>query len=361
MDVDSIISQAREILPGAFANQPELPVRIEASEIEAAELLPRSPREDRNRDLDVQLPQFPLPENSGQFSETDREDAVEAAAAHRELGLEVFASYGSFHRTPIRGKWGIFYRVEGIRRLALLVMRNLGVDGNEARRLAFNLLRAHERFHFRFDLGALYDELILGKPLYNRYSKEVYAKTLCTSDCFEESLANRALVLFRHRDLSVSRRALNDFVNDFCRNSPPGYRDYDRDSADMKERLLGQLRSGKIHERVVSPEREWLANFTHRRCPEYSVTTFKLPAGRFLRVKSLGAIWTIHPYDPDPWPSKPHAHNYDDKQKLDLASGKIFSLPGRNVIGKLRRTDLAFFRDELIRRKPDLELPPLAA
>jgi hypothetical protein len=259
VDVDSIISDARQILPEAFANQSESPAPIDASEIDAAELLPRRPREDRNPELDVPLPQFPLPENSGQFSEGDREDAVEAAATHRELGLEIFASYVSFHTTPINGKWGIFYRLEGIRRLALLLMRDLGVGRNEARRLAFSLLRAHERFHFRFDLSALYDELILQKPLYNAYSKEVYRKAICTSDCVEESLANRALVFFRHRGLSVSHRALDHVVSDFCRNSPPGYRDYDRDPVDMKERLLGQLRSGKIHERVVGPEREWLA------------------------------------------------------------------------------------------------------
>jgi hypothetical protein len=361
VDVDSIISEAREILPGAFANQPEHPDRIEASEIEVAEPLPRRQRGDRNRDLDVQLPQLPLPENSGQFSETDREDAVEAAAAHRELGLEIFASYVSFHTTPVNGKWGIFYRLEGIRRLALLVMRDLGVDRNEASDLAFSLLRAHERFHYRFDLGALYDKLILRKPLYNFYSKEVYSSAICTSDCFEESLANRALVLFRHRGLSVSRRALNHFVIDFCRNSPPGYRDYDRDPVEMKERLLGQLRSGKIHERVVSPEREWLANFTHRRCPEYFVPMFKSPAGRFVRLKRGGHIWIIHRNDPDPWPSKPHAHDYEQRQKLDLASGKIFSLPGRNVIEKLRRKDLELLRVDLSRQQPDLELPPLVA
>jgi hypothetical protein len=89
--------------------------------------------------------------------------------------------------------------------------------------------------------------------------------------------------------------------------------------------------------------------------------TFTSPAGRFVRIKSLGHIWIIHRDDPDPWPSKPHAHDYEQKQKLDLASGQIFSLPGRNVIGKLRRKDLVFLRDELSRRQPGLELPPLPA
>jgi hypothetical protein len=129
----------------------------------------------------------------------------------------------------------------------------------------------------------------------------------------------------------------------------------------MKERLLGQLRSGKIHERVVGPQREWLANVTLRQCPEYFVITSRFPAGRFLKVKFDGHIWIIHQNDPDPWPSKPHAHDYDEKQKLDLGSGNIFSLPGRNLVQKLRAKDLRLLRDELRHRHPDVELPPLAA
>jgi hypothetical protein len=361
VSLESIISDARQILPAAFTNSSsESPGRTE-SEIEAAELLVRRPREDRRRDLDVRLPQFLLPDDSDHFSEADREDAVEAEAAHRELGLDVFAFYVSFHTTPAGGKWGIFYRTEGIRRLALLLMRDVRASCTEAESLAFNLLRAHERFHFRFDLGALYDELILKMPLYNTYSKEVYRNTICTSDCFEESLANHTLVRFRHRNTSVSHRALDRFVRDFCMNSPPGYRDYDRDPVEMKERLLGQLRNGKIHERVVGPEREWLANFTHQRCPEYFVTPFRVPAGRFVRIKLRGHIWVVHHNDPDPWPSKPHAHDYEQRQKLDLGSGQIFSLPERKLIEKLRMKELVLLRDELSRQQPSLELPALAA
>src|SRR5262249_13852886 len=149
---------------------------------------------------------------------------------HRELGFEIFAFYISFHTTRPGGKWGIFYRQQGIRRLALLITRDVGIGSFAAEHLAFNLLRAHERFHFRFDLGALYDELVLKMPLYNVYSMRVYKKAFFTTDCFEESLANRALVLSRHRGMRMpSRGVFNKFVRDFCTNSPPGYSDYDRD------------------------------------------------------------------------------------------------------------------------------------
>jgi hypothetical protein len=361
VDIDSIISDAQQILPSAFTNQsPEIFDRIPPAEIADAQLLTRRPREDRNRSSDVVLP-FRLPEILDQFSEVDREDAVEAEAIHRELGFDIFATYVSFHTTGPGGRWGIFYRSEGIRRLSLLLMRNVGVGPVEAERVAFNLLRAHERFHFRFDLGALYDELVLKTPLYNAYSKEVYQKIFRTADCFEESLANRALILFRNRDVQPQHRdALDQFVRHFCKNSPPGYRDYDRNPTEMKECLLGQLRSGKINVRLSGPQQEWLANFTRRECPEYLVISSRFATGRFLRIKSGGRIWIIHRSDLDPWPSKPHAHDYERRQKLDLRSGDIFSLPGRNQVEKLRRKDFLFLREQLGRQHPDLELPPLS-
>ena len=382
MSVDSIISAARQILPGAFVNQStKTQDPINSSEIDAAE--PAIPRPPQDSELDAEpfeIPpppepflaamvegndfqplQFPLPGNRDQFSEADREDCVEAEAAHRELGFEVFAFYVSFHAAQAEGRWGIFYRREGIRRLGLLLMRDVGVDCTEARRLAFNLLWAHERFHFRFDLGALYDELLLKTPLYNAYSKQVYGKAICTSDCFEESLANRALILFRHQNTQVSYTALDQFVRDFCGNSPPGYRDHARNPAEMKQRLLGQLRTGRIDGRVTGPEPEWLASLTRWRCPEYFITTSKFPTGRFVKIKFGGHIWTVHLSDQDPWPSKPHAHDYERRQKLSLRSGEVFSLPGRNLVQKLRPKELIFVRDELSRRLPSLELPPLAA
>jgi hypothetical protein len=70
----------------------------------------------------------------------------------------------------------------------------------EAARLAIGIVRAHELFHFRFDVYALYNELILQKPLYNEYSQCVYRAVYCTADCFEETLANRSC-----RNLSARR------------------------------------------------------------------------------------------------------------------------------------------------------------
>src|SRR5262249_27259926 len=160
---------------------------------ETAEPLIFRTHQDRNRGVEILRELRPLPETAGEFSEVNSEEAVETEATHRELGFEIFACYVSFHRTGVAGKWGIFYRSEGIRRLALLLMRDVGVDSTEAAFLAFSLLQAHERFHFRFDLGALHDELVLKVPLFNSYFTRVYQKAVFTAQCFEESLANRAL------------------------------------------------------------------------------------------------------------------------------------------------------------------------
>lgn len=41
-------------------------------------------------------------------------------------------------------------------------------------------------------------------------------------------------------------------------------------------------------------------------------------------VKSRGEKWVLHKYDADPFPSNPHAHNFDQNLKLDLSNGGLF-------------------------------------
>jgi len=40
--------------------------------------------------------------------------------------------------------------------------------------------------------------------------------------------------------------------------------------------------------------------------------------------KAKGLIWIINKYDPDPFPSNPHAHQLDNNIKLDLSNGKCY-------------------------------------
>lgn len=48
-----------------------------------------------------------------------------------------------------------------------------------------------------------------------------------------------------------------------------------------------------------------------------------------VKVKAAGAVWYIHRYDADPFPSNPHAHNAEQNVKLDLSNGKCY---GRKLI-----------------------------
>lgn len=42
------------------------------------------------------------------------------------------------------------------------------------------------------------------------------------------------------------------------------------------------------------------------------------------RIKAGGEVWVIHQNDIDPFPSSPHAHNYDSNLKLDLSNGLLY-------------------------------------
>jgi hypothetical protein len=80
----------------------------------------------------------------------------------------------TFHKPTPDGLWGIFYFDHRVRQFAEIVRREFHLKHVEAARLAIDIVRAHELFHFRFDVYALYNELILQKPLYNEYSQRVY-------------------------------------------------------------------------------------------------------------------------------------------------------------------------------------------
>lgn len=73
-------------------------------------------------------------------------------------------------------------------------------------------------------------------------------------------------------------------------------------------------------------------------------------------VKSGGVIWVLHKSDADPFPSKPHAHNFEHGLKLDLSDGGLYR--------KRERTDSISYKQLLeIRRLFELrgfEMPVLA-
>jgi hypothetical protein len=72
-----------------------------------------------------------------------------------------------------------------------------------------------------------------------------------------------------------------------------------------------------------------------------------------IRVK--GELWRIHKYDPDDFPSVPHAVNMATGLKLDLRNGKLYRK--RQLLDRLNRRDLERLRS----RVRLIELPPLEA
>lgn len=72
------------------------------------------------------------------------------------------------------------------------------------------------------------------------------------------------------------------------------------------------------------------------------------------RVKFRGEKWVVHKNDPDPFPSNPHAHNYEAGLKLHLGNGELYR--GTKLSGKVPCKKLKMLRSLFSKtRMPKLE------
>ncbi len=71
-------------------------------------------------------------------------------------------------------------------------------------------------------------------------------------------------------------------------------------------------------------------------------------------VKVKGEVWEIHRYDADPFPSDPHAHNYDANLKLHLKTGALYDKKKR-FQGNIGQKKLDVIRAEL--KNAGIKLP----
>lgn len=69
-------------------------------------------------------------------------------------------------------------------------------------------------------------------------------------------------------------------------------------------------------------------------------------------VKHKGEQWFIHKHDADPFPSNPHAHNYEKGLKLHLGNGRLYF--GTKQVGSLSKKVLLSLREKV----KQVELPP---
>jgi hypothetical protein len=74
-------------------------------------------------------------------------------------------------------------------------------------------------------------------------------------------------------------------------------------------------------------------------------------------LKVCGEVWRVHKSDADPFPSVPHAHNYESGVVLHLGTGEMFDI-NRNFIGRIGTKQLTRIRDFL--KVKDVVLPPIA-
>lgn len=78
------------------------------------------------------------------------------------------------------------------------------------------------------------------------------------------------------------------------------------------------------------------------------------------RVKLKGEIWVAYKYDRDPFPSNPHAHNYDRKLKMHLGTGDVYAGRDRVPCERIRKADLLTLRMRITQKNSSIPLPPLA-
>jgi hypothetical protein len=80
---------------------------------------------------------------------------------------------------------------------------------------------------------------------------------------------------------------------------------------------------------------------------------------REAKVKMRGEIWVANRYDRDPFPSNPHAHNYDRDLKIHLGTGDIYEGHKRVPCRRMKRRDLIELRSRFVQKNASIELPLL--
>ncbi|GAH16718.1 unnamed protein product, partial [marine sediment metagenome] len=69
-------------------------------------------------------------------------------------------------------------------------------------------------------------------------------------------------------------------------------------------------------------------------------------------IKAKGQIWIIHKNDQDPFPSNPHAHDYETGLKLDLTNGNLYHK--KKLVDSINKRKLKVIRDKCTEKRIDL-------
>lgn len=277
-----------------FADQdPPLPQYPEHDGIELAEIAGDNddliPVEDRwklevftRRLADREIP-FPI--------SNEERDLLDGGM--REAGFDVYAFYKSrryVRAKPYPGKWGIFYLEHGVSRIRELIETTYPGYGSSLR-LAYEFLREHERFHFKFDLYALSVEAKTGRAMYDPLKRAFRRHRIYQ---VEEALANHdAWEWAKQRKVG-----LGEFAYDFMKLQPGAYSRFDESKFLLSSELAANLIDLNLS---ISARRDdealWVGKVPDellRRslCPEYfvrlsSLTAWINPAWKLPEVRSV--------------------------------------------------------------------------
>lgn len=196
----------------------------------------------------------------------------------RAVGLDVYAFYKSrrqISHSPHPGKWGIFYLEPGATRIKELIELTYPGYGLSLR-LAYEFLRQHEYFHFKFDFYTLHLEAAMGRSLYQLLNMifrrhEIYR--------IEEALANQdAWDWAKQKTIGIE-----EFAYDFMKLQPGAYARFDEKRSDLASELAANLLDLNFSTTARRDDQaQWVAmipeEFLRKSlCPEYVIRPVMLP------------------------------------------------------------------------------------
>tara|TARA_Y100001934_G_scaffold275801_1_gene371026 strand:+ start:93 stop:1232 length:1140 start_codon:yes stop_codon:yes gene_type:complete len=195
----------------------------------------------------------------------------------RHLGFDILAFYKSkrdINQFPFPSRWGIFYFKQAIQRVAELI-RIEHPGYKNPRKLALGFLRAHEKYHYKFDVWSLSVESAIGRSLYKPLKLAFKHHSI---HLVEESLANRdALDWARSPSIGI-----HEFAEDFMNLQPGAYARFNEPKKELAAELAANLIDLDLSQKARRPELwPWVSGapkelMRNSLCPEYLIDTSKL-------------------------------------------------------------------------------------
>lgn len=277
-------------VPKQFLPQPDYPVHIGFDPAEVARDNDTIMSVEDRLLVDTVTKRFNDKADSLPLSERDR-DLLDGGI--RAVGFEIYAFYKSRRyilNPPYPGKWGIFYLDHGVSRVKELIEATYPGYGSPWK-LAYEFLRKHERFHFKFDLYALSVEANLNTSLYNPLKLAFQNHRIFQ---VEEALANRHAWEWAKR----KRVSISQFAYDFMKLQPGAYARFDESKFDLGSELAANLIDLNLSSMARREDQAyWIGNvpsefLSRSLCPEYFVRPADLslwinPAWKMPKVRSV--------------------------------------------------------------------------